>query len=338
MNLENKLATLRKQLGLSQEDLADKLNISRQAVCKWESGQSTPDIDNLKILSQIFNVSVDNLLNNNEDIVYLNQVKLKYGKVTSYAKPSSDSADRDYRPSTEAAKKLKIRSIAIYGSLVAAILFAILAVVMLFSLSYGGFVAFVILTPAAFIAYKVLDKFLFANVPINGYFSEQCKLQEAILKKKNYTAIRLQNDLLEWFYFDETKRNFGFYFDGKEQLICPISNFISFNHISEKEKQVAVGKKLGFGAVVGGINGVGVNVKDKEATASPYNYNFVLKYCDENGRMQDYTYNLTCVREYSSKFAKAEEEMIGHWNDISDYTKQAFEEIKIKLEFEKSRT
>ena len=58
MNLENKLVTLRKQLGYSQEDLADKLNISRQAVCKWESGQSTPDIDNLKILSSIFNVLI----------------------------------------------------------------------------------------------------------------------------------------------------------------------------------------------------------------------------------------------------------------------------------------
>lgn len=58
----NRLKTLRQNAGLSQEELAAKLNISRQAVSKWERGEASPDIDNLVVLSRLYNVSVDELL------------------------------------------------------------------------------------------------------------------------------------------------------------------------------------------------------------------------------------------------------------------------------------
>lgn len=64
MNLEiaSRLVKLRKQKGLSQEELADILGISRQAVSKWERAEASPDTDNLILLARIYGVSLDELL------------------------------------------------------------------------------------------------------------------------------------------------------------------------------------------------------------------------------------------------------------------------------------
>ncbi len=62
MNNENKLSKLRQQHGLTQQELAEKLNVSRQAISRWESGVVVPSTDNLKYLSQIYGVTVDYLL------------------------------------------------------------------------------------------------------------------------------------------------------------------------------------------------------------------------------------------------------------------------------------
>lgn len=62
MILADKIIMLRKKCGYSQEELADKMNVSRQSVSKWESAQSTPDLEKIIRLSEIFNVSTDFLL------------------------------------------------------------------------------------------------------------------------------------------------------------------------------------------------------------------------------------------------------------------------------------
>jgi len=64
MNIQtaNKLLSLRKENGLSQEDLAEKLGISRQAVSKWERGEASPDTDNLIQLANLYRISLDELL------------------------------------------------------------------------------------------------------------------------------------------------------------------------------------------------------------------------------------------------------------------------------------
>ena len=62
MSFNDKLKELRKENKLSQEQLAEKLNISRQAISKWESGKAYPDIDNLILLAKILEVSLDELL------------------------------------------------------------------------------------------------------------------------------------------------------------------------------------------------------------------------------------------------------------------------------------
>ncbi len=62
MNISDRIQTLRKSRGISQEELADKIGVSRQAVSKWESEQSTPDIDKIILLSDYFDVTTDYLL------------------------------------------------------------------------------------------------------------------------------------------------------------------------------------------------------------------------------------------------------------------------------------
>ena len=64
MNIEiaNRLVELRRSRGLSQEELAAKLGVSRQAVSKWERAESSPDTDNLVALARLYDVSLDALL------------------------------------------------------------------------------------------------------------------------------------------------------------------------------------------------------------------------------------------------------------------------------------
>lgn len=66
MKFNEKLIELRKKEGLSQEELGYKLNVTRQTVSKWELGQTTPEMDKLLELSKIFNISVDELINESE--------------------------------------------------------------------------------------------------------------------------------------------------------------------------------------------------------------------------------------------------------------------------------
>ncbi|MBQ9265812.1 MAG: helix-turn-helix domain-containing protein [Bacilli bacterium] len=58
-----RLTKYRKKYGYSQEALADKLGVSRQAISKWETGESAPDTDNLIALAKLYNVKIDDLLN-----------------------------------------------------------------------------------------------------------------------------------------------------------------------------------------------------------------------------------------------------------------------------------
>ena len=62
MTFNEKLLSLRRKAGLSQEELAEKLDVSRQAVSRWEMGETMPDAQNLLLLSDIFGVTVDYLL------------------------------------------------------------------------------------------------------------------------------------------------------------------------------------------------------------------------------------------------------------------------------------
>lgn len=70
MNIEiaNRLVNLRKEKGLSQEQLAEKIGVSRQAVSKWERSEASPDTDNIILLARLYNISLDELLKTEDDI------------------------------------------------------------------------------------------------------------------------------------------------------------------------------------------------------------------------------------------------------------------------------
>lgn len=73
MNLAEKLTIQRKKMGMSQEQLADRLGITRQSVSKWEAGSSVPEISKLVAMSELFDVSLDYLLKD-----YLDEESVKY--------------------------------------------------------------------------------------------------------------------------------------------------------------------------------------------------------------------------------------------------------------------
>ena len=62
MNFSDKIKKIRKENSLTQEELAKKLNVSRQAIAKWESNKGLPDIANLVTISSLFDISLDELI------------------------------------------------------------------------------------------------------------------------------------------------------------------------------------------------------------------------------------------------------------------------------------
>ena len=74
MNLGNKILELRKKENLSQEQLAEKMNVSRQTISKWELNETTPDIKQAKELSKIFKISLDELTNNDINDLVMQKV------------------------------------------------------------------------------------------------------------------------------------------------------------------------------------------------------------------------------------------------------------------------
>jgi len=89
LNIEiaNRLLTLRKQFNLSQEELAERLGISRQAVSRWERAEASPDTDNLINLSKLYGVSIDSLLAMDTDgetnLEYQTRVQSDIGNISN---------------------------------------------------------------------------------------------------------------------------------------------------------------------------------------------------------------------------------------------------------------
>lgn len=69
MNLGNRLLSLRKKKGLSQEEAADALGVSRQTISKWETDQSTPDFDKIIPLCKLYEISTDELITGTETMI-----------------------------------------------------------------------------------------------------------------------------------------------------------------------------------------------------------------------------------------------------------------------------
>ena len=77
MNIADRIQYLRKQNGYSQEELADKVGVSRQAVSKWESEQSIPDLEKVIIMSELFEVTTDYILKGIEPVSITNRKTIR---------------------------------------------------------------------------------------------------------------------------------------------------------------------------------------------------------------------------------------------------------------------
>lgn len=114
MNFSEKLKELRKTKNMSQEQLAEKLYVSRQAITKWENGTGLPDIANLIAISALFNESLDNLLSEEKSLMV--QHEFLYESLTQYDLEEEKSFDINFGTAREvileAGKSEKIEVIA----------------------------------------------------------------------------------------------------------------------------------------------------------------------------------------------------------------------------------
>lgn len=104
MTLGEKLKDVRKNAGLSQEQLAEKLCVSRAAVAKWETDKGTPDIMNLKAISKLLDTSIDSLLDDGQETDFLvtrEPVDLNSLQITGRARCKQDAAVRKRFPEAD---------------------------------------------------------------------------------------------------------------------------------------------------------------------------------------------------------------------------------------------
>lgn len=105
MNIAEKIILLRKKKGISQEELANKLNTSRQAVSKWENNQSTPDLEKLVALSKYFNVTTDYLLTDSIETSINNNSQCESN--IEFQELKSEVTEDEYQYAINEAKKKK---------------------------------------------------------------------------------------------------------------------------------------------------------------------------------------------------------------------------------------
>ena len=99
MNIEiaNRLQQLRKEKGYSQEELAQALGLSRQAVSKWERAESSPDTDNLICLAKLYGMSLDELLNTDETVEEIRERTIEVEEEKEKEKKNDDEYIRIHK-------------------------------------------------------------------------------------------------------------------------------------------------------------------------------------------------------------------------------------------------
>lgn len=95
IEIADRLVKLRKKYGYSQEELAEKLGLSRQAVSKWERAEASPDTDNLICLAKLYGVSLDELLATDEDIDTIVEEQVKGEEKADDEAPEQEEASSE---------------------------------------------------------------------------------------------------------------------------------------------------------------------------------------------------------------------------------------------------
>ena len=86
MELGKRILELRKKSGLSQEQLGEKVNVTRQTISNWELGSTSPNPEQLKLLSNALNISIDELLDNGLQNVVLSKIKITENQMKTIKK------------------------------------------------------------------------------------------------------------------------------------------------------------------------------------------------------------------------------------------------------------
>ena len=107
MDLKKKLSQLRKEKGLTQLELAEALQVSRQAVSRWEVGTAVPTLDNLVVLREVYGVPLDDLIQNETTVpAAQTEEKAPEGEVQEKTPPPSPLTVRVFKPRTALASLL----------------------------------------------------------------------------------------------------------------------------------------------------------------------------------------------------------------------------------------
>ena len=182
MKLGQKITQLRKKSHLSQEALAEKMNVSRQAVSKWESNQSIPDIEKIVDLSELFGVTTDYLLKNGTPSFELP------GKTTEEKQikklPSID--DQQITQYLEVAKKT-----AHFESLSIALFFLAIA-------SFCLFFSFVSISPNIFGTVAYIAPIIIIAIALGYFIHAKLMIREfKSITQKKFVLTSTQNDLID---------------------------------------------------------------------------------------------------------------------------------------------
>ncbi len=367
MTFAEKLTRLRKSQGYSQEDLADKLNVTRQAVYKWESGAAMPDAYNLREISVLFNVSMDVLMSDDDNLGVTPASQSpspapapepvpeptpapkpapapqpapsrpRYGKVTrsKHTLNEVDIESDNTKLSNHMKKLEKIRNIVLIIAIALFIILLIIAFSVDSSVGLGFFIASIIVLLLAIIF--VLCYHPWTKHERSYFFSEKNRI-EGVLKEKKYWYIQLQYDMLAWFFYDYKNKTFGFYYLNEEQFVCPIQNYSTFVCNSYGAGMAPSGTSVGVSVVGGSVRGVGMSAHRKYRNREATNYSFSLHYFDSKGRTSEYAYELNCTREYTSKLKHSNlDTMRISVNACSKSTNENFTKMHERLEAEKNK-
>jgi len=158
IKVANRLQELRKKNGYSQEDLADELGVSRQAVSKWERGDASPDTDNLIALSKIYNVTLDELING-EDEYKVNEndyINFKKEENSKNLKSEDDDDDDDDDKNLTPVQKLTITIASCVSVIIALTAYLILG--LCFNLWHPSWIVFMLIPFVSSLADAIVKK------------------------------------------------------------------------------------------------------------------------------------------------------------------------------------
>ncbi len=259
MKIGDKLPILRKRCGLSQEDLANELDVSRQSVYKWETGESQPDIAKIQKMAKILGVSFDYLLDENIDVTKVDDVPkdiistdIKYRAVFNSGKELSwEKADEDHGifPKDEY-DEVEEKGILARNPIQIDVL--------------------------------NLDKELATNT-----FETNKKKMIEYLDSKGYSWLMPHPDACVAFFTDDKNKTFGFWYDGAEQFVCPIENLIDIK-FSNNGGDIKTTRKPKVGLLLGGIFGVGVDSEESVSIDKPAFYDIDITYFNEDETSADF--------------------------------------------------